>query len=144
MTAFLSPLAADIIGICGSVLFIIGFAYANLAKAMDQLLFNALNLGGAILLLISLSVHFNLAAVVLEVAWGAIALAGVIRALWMGRFKPLPSKGEVGVGAVDQHSARSDSPTRDGRHAAPVTPSLGTEGLESLSRPSPIASDSGR
>lgn len=78
----LSPLTADIIGICGSVLFIIGFAYANLAKAMDQLLFNALNLGGAILLLISLSVHFNLAAVVLEVAWGAIALAGLVRAIW--------------------------------------------------------------
>lgn len=97
MTAFISPLAADIIGICGSVLFIIGFAYANLAKAMDQLLFNALNLGGAALLLISLSVHFNLAAVVLEVAWGAIALAGVVRALWVRRIKPLPRAGEGGV-----------------------------------------------
>ena len=29
MTTFISPLAADIIGICGSVLFIIGFAYAG-------------------------------------------------------------------------------------------------------------------
>ena len=144
MTALISPLAADIIGICGSVLFIIGFAYANLAKAMDQLLFNALNLGGAILLLISLSVHFNLAAFVLEVAWGAIALAGVVRALWVRRAKPLPSKGGVGVGAGSITDGQSPAPTRDGRHAAPVTPSLGREGLESLSRPSPIASDSGR
>jgi hypothetical protein len=44
-------------------------------------LFNALNLIGAVLLLISLSVNFNLAAVVLEVAWGIIALVGLIRAL---------------------------------------------------------------
>ena len=36
---------------------------------------------GAVLLLISLSVNFNLAAVMLEVAWGIIALIGLIRAL---------------------------------------------------------------
>lgn len=77
----ISPLAADIIGICGSVLFIIGFAYANLAKVMDQVLFNALNLAGAVLLLISLSVHFNLAAFVLEICWGFIALLGLVRAI---------------------------------------------------------------
>ncbi len=81
MTPAISPFAADIIGICGSVLFIIGFAYANVAKAMDQLLFNALNLVGAVLLLISLSVHFNLAAVLLEIAWGTIALLGIGKAL---------------------------------------------------------------
>ena len=34
-----------------------------------------------ILLLISLSVHFNLAAVILETAWGLIALSGIISAL---------------------------------------------------------------
>ena len=119
MTQHLSPLAANIIGICGSLLFIIGFAYANISKAMDQLLFNALNLAGAVLLLISLSVHFNLAAVVLEVAWGAIALAGLVRAVWV-RAKPLPSKGGVGVGAIDQHPGLSDLPTPG--------PSLGREG----------------
>lgn len=77
----ISPLAADIIGIFGSVLFIIGFAYANLAKVMNQILFNALNLAGAVLLLTSLWVHFNLAAFVLEVAWGFIALLGLGKAL---------------------------------------------------------------
>lgn len=77
----ITPLAADIIGICGSVLFIGGFAYANMAKSMDKVLFNALNLVGAILLLISLSVHFNLAAFILEVAWGIIAAIGLIGAL---------------------------------------------------------------
>jgi multisubunit Na+/H+ antiporter MnhB subunit len=77
----MTSLLADIIGICGSVLFILGFAYANMANEMNKLWFNIANLAGAILLLISLSVHFNLAAVVLEIAWGFIAIAGVIAAL---------------------------------------------------------------
>jgi hypothetical protein len=77
----INSLTADIIGICGSVLFIGAFIYANMAQALNKLLFNALNLIGAVLLLISLSVNFNLAAVVLEVAWGIIALVGLIRAL---------------------------------------------------------------
>jgi hypothetical protein len=77
----IGPLAADVIGIIGSVIFIIAFTYANMAKSMDKLLFNSLNLIGAILLLVSLSVHFNLAAVVLEVAWAAIALFGLVTAL---------------------------------------------------------------
>lgn len=72
---------ADAIGICGSILFILAFLYANRAKAMNKRLFNAVNLVGAILLLISLSVHFNLAATVLEGAWAIIALAGLVSAL---------------------------------------------------------------
>ncbi len=77
----MTPLMADIIGLCGSALFIGGFAYANVSPSMDKVLFNILNLAGAILLLVSLSVHFNLAAVVLEVAWACIALAGLVTAL---------------------------------------------------------------
>ncbi len=72
---------ADIIGICGSVLFILAFAYANMAQAMNKLWFNVANLIGAVLLLLSLSVHFNLAAVILEIAWAGIAIAGIIGAL---------------------------------------------------------------
>jgi hypothetical protein len=77
----MTSLTADIIGLCGSVLFIGAFLYANMAQVLNKLLFNALNLVGAVLLLISLSVNFNLAAVVLEVAWGIIAFVGLIRAL---------------------------------------------------------------
>jgi len=73
---------ADAIGLTGSALFIGAFAYANIAKNLNKLLFNAVNLIGAVLLLISLSVKFNLAAFVLEAAWGAIALIGVVGALW--------------------------------------------------------------
>lgn len=77
----MTSLIGDIIGICGSVLFIGAFLYANIAQTLNKLLFNAVNLIGAVLLLISLSVNFNLAAVVLEVAWGIIAFVGLIRAL---------------------------------------------------------------
>lgn len=77
----MNPLAADVIGLVGSALFIAAFAYANIAKSLDKVLFNLTNLAGAILLLISLSVHFNLAAFVLETAWGIIAGAGLLLAI---------------------------------------------------------------
>lgn len=72
---------ADAIGLIGSALFIAAFAYANLAESFNKLWFNAANLIGAVLLLTSLWVNFNLAAFVLEVAWAIIALAGLIAAL---------------------------------------------------------------
>lgn len=68
----------DVIGLIGSAIFIAAFAYANVAEVLNKRLFNALNLFGAVLLLTSLYYHFNLAATVLEVAWGLIALAGLI------------------------------------------------------------------
>ncbi|MDB5715289.1 MAG: hypothetical protein JWO15_2686 [Sphingomonadales bacterium] len=73
--------AADAVGIAGSVLFIVAFMYANAVENMDKLLFNALNLIGAILLLYSLSIHFNLASTVLEVAWAIIAFVGLVQAI---------------------------------------------------------------
>ena len=77
----MSPLAADIIGLLGSALFITAFAYANVSKVFDKVWFNFANLVGAILLLISLSVTFNLAAFVLEAAWGTIAAVGLALAI---------------------------------------------------------------
>ena len=77
----MSPLAADVVGLLGSALFIAAFAYANWAPSLNKLAFNLANLAGAVLLLISLSVSFNLAAFVLEAAWALIALAGIVAAL---------------------------------------------------------------
>jgi len=77
----MSPFAADVIGLVGSALFIGAFAYANIAETLNKLVFNLANLAGAILLLISLSVTFNLAAFVLEAAWAGIALFGIVAAL---------------------------------------------------------------
>ena len=77
----ISSFTADVIGLTGSALFIGAFAYANLAKHLNKLAFNLANLVGSILLLISLAVNFNLAAFVLETAWGLIAAAGLVMAL---------------------------------------------------------------
>jgi hypothetical protein len=77
----LTSTAANVIGIFGSILFIAAFAYANVSPAMNKVIFNLANLIGAICLLISLRVHFNLAAFVLEVAWAIIAMIGLISAL---------------------------------------------------------------
>ena len=71
---------ANVVGLVGSALFIAAFAYANAAATLDKLWFNLANLIGAALLLASLWVNFNLAAFVLEVAWAAIALLGIIGA----------------------------------------------------------------
>ena len=79
---------ANLVGLIGSAIFIAAFAYANAVERLNKLWFNAANLIGALLLLWSLSVHFNLAAFVLEAAWGLIALAGLIAALRARRSPP--------------------------------------------------------
>jgi hypothetical protein len=76
-----SGLAADVVGMIGTALFIAAFTYANAAETLNKLWFNAANLVGAIMLLISLSVKFNLAAFVLEACWAVIAIWGLARAL---------------------------------------------------------------
>jgi len=77
----MSSLAADVVGLVGSALFIAAFAYANLSNHLNKVWFNLANLVGAILLLISLSVNFNVAAFVLEAAWATIAGVGLVLAL---------------------------------------------------------------
>ena len=77
----MSTFTADVIGLIGSAIFIAAFAYANFAKRFDKLWFNLANLVGAVLLLASLWINFNLAAFVLEIAWGAIASLGIVAAL---------------------------------------------------------------
>lgn len=77
----MSDTAANIVGLAGSVLFIAAYLYSNVAETIDFRLFNAANLVGAILLVLSLTVHFNLAAMVLEVSWAVIAAFGLVKAL---------------------------------------------------------------
>lgn len=84
MTAYLSGTEATVVGLIGSMIFLVAFVYANAAKKLDPVRFNAMNLAGALMLLVSLSVHFNLAAFVLEAAWALIAIWGLVRALRRG------------------------------------------------------------
>ena len=84
----MTPAIADVVGLVGSAIFIAAFAYANFAKRFDKLWFNLANLVGAVLLLTSLWINFNLAAFVLEIAWGVIASVGIFAALRARRAAP--------------------------------------------------------
>lgn len=77
----MNPVLADVIGLLGSACVVSAFAYSNIAKQVSFLWFNLLNLIGAILLGISLTVHFNLASMVLEFIWAAVALFGLVKAM---------------------------------------------------------------
>lgn len=83
----LGPQIADIFGISGMLCVVGAYAYNNIAAQVNALLFNGVNLLGAILLAISLTVHFNLASMILEGVWAAIAVYGI--------GKSLRSKGEA-------------------------------------------------
>ena len=76
---------ANIIGLVGSSLMVIAYAYSNMAKKLDFTLFNLLNLAGALLLIYSLTVHFNIASMALEILWAFIALIGLARSLRKGK-----------------------------------------------------------
>lgn len=73
---------ANIVGLTGSAMMVGAFAYSNLTKLLNLVVFNLLNLLGAFMLIASLAVHFNLGSMVLEIAWAAIAFFGLVRALF--------------------------------------------------------------
>ncbi len=81
MAQYISSFTADLIGFAGSFLIVAAFAYSNISAQMNILLFNVLNLFGAALLTVSLTVNFNLPTMVLEIVWMAIALFGIFKAL---------------------------------------------------------------
>ena len=81
MTDLLSPLAADVIGMIGSALMVVAYAYSNMVAKMNFLFFNLLNLVGSLLLIASLTVHFNMASMALEIVWALIAVLGLIKVL---------------------------------------------------------------
>lgn len=70
---------ANIVGLIGSALMVVAYAYSNIARAMNFTLFNLLNLFGSLLLIFSLTVHFNIASMALEVVWALIALLGLAK-----------------------------------------------------------------
>ncbi|SIO18483.1 hypothetical protein SAMN02745824_3264 [Parasphingorhabdus marina DSM 22363] len=76
----ISDLSANVIGILGSILIVAAYAYNVYATKVDPFVYNGANLAGAGLLTISLTVHFNLASLLLEIVWIAIALGGLWKA----------------------------------------------------------------
>ncbi|WP_336986244.1 CBU_0592 family membrane protein [Altererythrobacter aquiaggeris] len=77
MTDHISSFTADLIGFAGMICIVSAFAYSNVVKQMNMILFNLTNFAGAVLLTISLLVNFNLPTLVLEIVWMAIALFGL-------------------------------------------------------------------
>lgn len=72
---------ANIVGLIGSALMVVAYAYSNMAKSLNFVFFNLLNLIGSLLLIWSLTEHFNLASMMLEIVWAAIALLGLGNAI---------------------------------------------------------------
>ena len=83
----ITPFTADLVGFAGSACIVGAYAYSNVAKTMNMVLFNLVNFIGAALLTVSLLVNFNLPTLVLEIVWMAIALFGLARALLAKRRK---------------------------------------------------------
>lgn len=77
----MTPAWADIAGFIGALTILAGYAYQTLRNAAPDLASTCMNLIGASLLALSLSVNFNLPALLLELAWAAIALVGLVRLL---------------------------------------------------------------
>ncbi len=76
----LDGFSADVIGILGSAMIVFAYAYNVYADAVNAFVYNGTNLVGALLLTISLMVHFNLASFLLEIVWIAIAVGGLWKA----------------------------------------------------------------
>lgn len=70
----------DAIGLSGTFLVVLAFFLIQLDKIDPKAMhYNVLNLVGAILLLISLCVNFNLASFIIELFWIAASLIGLVK-----------------------------------------------------------------
>ncbi|NBO18419.1 MAG: hypothetical protein EBV03_04175 [Proteobacteria bacterium] len=73
-------LFADIIGNVGVVCFLAAFFMLQKGRLRhDDMPYLVLNLAGAVLLMASLLVHWNLSAFLLEAAWGCISMYGIYK-----------------------------------------------------------------
>jgi arginine exporter protein ArgO len=70
---------AGILGMMG-LLLAYGLQQAHILSR-DMMRYHALNFAGAMLLIVSLLVHRNMAALVLEIIWVAITLGGMVRVM---------------------------------------------------------------
>ena len=72
----------DVIGMIGVFLVLLAFCLLNMNRMTSHtLLYQLMNLIGSMLLLFSLCFHFNMASVMIEIAWMLISLIGIYRAL---------------------------------------------------------------
>ena len=87
----MTPDLANAVGFGGTACIIAAYAYLTATRTPNPFVLHGTNLLGAILLTISLLVHTNLASLVLEGFWAAIALWGLAKAFRQRR--PAPGSG---------------------------------------------------
>ncbi|MCH9770474.1 MAG: hypothetical protein K0U12_06305 [Gammaproteobacteria bacterium] len=74
--------SANVIGIVGVVLVLLAYCLLQLGRMSQfSVSYSLINLIGSVLLLISLFVHWNLASVVIEIAWLIISIYGLVKSL---------------------------------------------------------------
>ncbi|HEY7806538.1 MAG TPA: permease [Croceibacterium sp.] len=71
---------ANSIGFVGMALIVSAYAYVTASKAANPYLLHGMNLIGAGLLILSLTVNRNIPSMVLESVWAAVALFGLAKA----------------------------------------------------------------
>jgi hypothetical protein len=72
----------DVVGLLGAVLLMVAYLLLQVNKLQSNgLTYSLLNAIGALLIVFSLLVNFNLAAFLIEVFWVLISLIGIIRYL---------------------------------------------------------------
>jgi hypothetical protein len=79
----LDPDVANWIGFAGTFCIIAAYAYLTFVDEPNPFVLHGTNLTGAALLTVSLLVHTNVASLVLEGFWAAIALYGLVKAARM-------------------------------------------------------------
>jgi hypothetical protein len=76
-----TPDLANYVGFAGMALIVGAYAYVTASKAANLFLLHGLNLIGAALLILSLTVNLNLPSMVLESVWALVALFGLTKAV---------------------------------------------------------------
>lgn len=80
MSASAVDLGANIAGFAGMACIVFAYWYITSHDRPDPFIQHGVNLAGAALLTLSLLVHMNLASLVLEGFWAAIAIWGLVKA----------------------------------------------------------------
>lgn len=84
---------ANVAGFTGMACVVLAYGYVTGSTKPNPFIQHGVNLLGAILLAISLTVNMNPASMVLEGFWGAIAIWGLLKALRADRGEPRRESG---------------------------------------------------
>mgnify|MGYP001548246980 CR=1 FL=1 len=97
----MTPDAANYVGFIGMALIVGAYAYLTVSKAANPYALHGMNLVGAGLLILSLTVNRNLPSMVLESVWALVALFGLGKALVSKSPSRLRERSGVGQSAAD-------------------------------------------